>query len=96
MTPEEMRQVLLEEARWWADKPEHSEAAAKWVTFFEQLPEDNAFLRGLASEYEDADAFRSTWRRPQLDQFLWNALCGIFEKASQTPPMPERPDAVSN
>jgi hypothetical protein len=56
MTPEEMREVLLEEARWWANKPEHAESAARWVTFFEQLAEDDPMLVLLAGEYQDANA----------------------------------------
>jgi hypothetical protein len=44
MTPAEMREVLLDEARWWANQPAHSGTAHPWVTFFEQLPEDNRML----------------------------------------------------
>jgi len=56
MTPAEMHAALLEEARWWANQPAHSGSAHGWVTFFEQLPEDDPLLVMLAGEDADADA----------------------------------------
>ena len=53
MTPAEMREVLLEGARWWANQPAHSGSAQRWVTFFEQLPEDNQMLVGLSGGFQD-------------------------------------------
>jgi hypothetical protein len=57
MTPAEMREALVEEARWWANQPAHSGSAQRWVTFFEQLPDDNQMLVGLSGEFQDPDAF---------------------------------------
>ena len=59
MTPAEMREVLLEEALWWANQPAHSGSAHPWVTFFEQLPEDDQMLVMLSGMYQDANAFRN-------------------------------------
>jgi hypothetical protein len=81
MTPEETREVLLDEARWWADSADYSESAAAWVTFFEQLPEDDPLLVLLAREYLDANAFRD---RAGVHQFtVWNMTCNILQKWSQ-------------
>jgi hypothetical protein len=84
MTPEEMREVLLEEARWWANKPEHAESAARWVPFFEQLAEDDPMLVLLAGEDPDANAFRNRARDLGINQFsVWNMTCNILQKLSQ-------------
>jgi hypothetical protein len=79
MTPEEMRDVLLEEARWWANKPEHAESAARWVMYFEQLPEDDPMLVLLAGEDQNAKAFRASHRHRFT---VWNMTCNILQKLS--------------
>jgi hypothetical protein len=81
MTPEETREVLLNEARWWADRPEHSESAARWATFFQRLPEDDPMLVLLAREYREANAFQN---RAGVRQYtVWNMTCNILQKWSQ-------------
>ena len=87
MNPPEMRELLLEEARWWANHPAHSGTAHGWVTFFAQLPEDDQMLDMLSGMYEDANAFRNRPRDLRVDQFsLWNMTCRILEKLSKMPP----------
>jgi hypothetical protein len=58
MTPAEMREVLLDEARWWANQPAHAGSAHPWVTFFEQLPEDDQMLVMLSGMYQGANVLR--------------------------------------
>ena len=70
MTPAEMREVLLDEARWWANQPAHSGTAQRWVTFFEQLPDDNRMLVTLSGMYQDANAYRNRPRDLRVDQFI--------------------------
>jgi hypothetical protein len=92
MTPAEMRAVLLEEARWRASQPAHSGSAHVWVTFFEQLPEEDQMLVILSGMYQDANAFRN--RAGDLGvhpSSVWNMTCRILEKLSK---MPARPDRV--
>jgi hypothetical protein len=87
MTPAEMREVLLEEARWWGNQPAHSGSAHGWVTFFEQLPEDDQMLVGLSDGFQDPNAFRFHDRAdlgvPAFS--VWNMLCNILQKLSQEP-----------
>jgi hypothetical protein len=91
MTPAEMREVLLEEARLWANQPAHSGSADGWVTFFEQLPEDDQMLVIFSGMYQDANAFRNRARDLRVDQFsLWNMTCRILEKLSKMPPRPDK------
>jgi hypothetical protein len=91
MTPAEMREVLLEEALWWANQPAHSGSAHPWVTFFEQLPEDDQMLVMVSGMYQDANAFRNRSRDLEINQFsTWNMTCRMFEKLSKTPPRPDR------
>jgi hypothetical protein len=91
MTPAEMRDVLLDEARWWANQPAHAGSAHPWVTFFEQLPEDDQMLVMLSGMYQDANAFRNRSRDRGVNQFsTWNMTCRIFEKLSKMPPPPDR------
>jgi hypothetical protein len=93
MTPAEMREVLLEEARWWANQPAHSGTAHGWVTFFEQLPEDHQMLVVLAGMYQDANAFRNRASDLAVNQFsVWNTTCRIFEKLSKIRPPPDQED----
>jgi hypothetical protein len=75
MTPKEMREVLLEEARWWTDQPKHAESAARWVTYFEQLPEDDPMLALLAPEYVPSHIHPFT---------VWNMYCTILQKGPWT------------
>ena len=90
MTPAEMREVLLDEARWWPNQPAHSGTAHGWVTFFQQLPEDNRMLVTLSGMYQDANAYRNRPRDLRVDQFSsWNMICRIIEKASEWPPWPD-------
>src|SRR5438552_3504257 len=90
MTPAEMRELLLEEARWWANQPAHSGTAHPWVAFIEQLPEDNRMLVVLSGMYQDANAYRNRPRDLRVNQFsVWNMTCRIIEKASEMPPWPD-------
>ena len=90
MTPAEMRELLLEEARWWANQPAHSGKAHGWVTFFEQLQDDNRMLVTLSGMYQDANAYRNRPRDLRVNQFsAWNMICRIIEKASEWPPWPD-------
>ena len=93
MTPAEMRELLLEEARWWANQPAHSGTAQRWVTFFEQLPEDDQMLVGLSGGFEDPDAFafrkRADLGAPPFS--VWNMFCNILQKLSKEPAIPRRP-----
>ena len=87
MTPAEMRQTVVDEARWWANQPAYSGSAHPWVTFFEQLPDDDQMLVMLSGRYRDANAFRNRFRNLAVNQFsVWNMTCRIFEKLSKMPP----------
>jgi hypothetical protein len=91
VTPAEMREVLLDEARWWANQPARAGSAHPWVTFFEQLPEDNRMLVVLSGMYQDANAYRNRPRDPKVNQFsVWNMTCRLIEKAGEMPPWPDR------
>ena len=72
MTPAEMREELLEGARWWANQPAHSGSAQRWVTFSEQLPENNQMLVGLSDGFQDPDAFRNRADIGALAFSVWN------------------------
>ena len=91
MTPAEVREVLLEEARWWANQPAHSGTAHWWVEFFEQLPDDDRMLVMLCDMYQDANAFRNRPRDLGAYGFsVWNMTCRIYEKLSKMPAGPDR------
>ena len=91
MTPAEMHEALLEEARWWANQPAHSGTAQRWVTFFEQLPEDNPMLVGLSDGFDpNAFRFRNRVDLPTTAFSAWNMFCNILQKLSQEPAIPRR------
>ena len=92
MTPAEVREVLLEEARWRANQPAHSGSSQRWVTFFEQLPEDNQMLVGLSGGFEDPDAFRNRTDLEVPAFSVWNMYCNILQRLSQEPAIPRWPD----
>jgi hypothetical protein len=91
MTPAEVREVLLEEARWWANQPAHAGTAHGWVRFFEELPEDDQMLVMLSGMYPDANAFRNRIDYVGIYAFsVWNMTCRAVGKLSKTPPRPDR------
>jgi hypothetical protein len=95
MTPAEMRELLLEEARWWANQPAHSgRTAQRWVAFFEQLPDDDRMLVGLSDGF-DPNAFRFRNRVDLATPAFsaWNMFCNILQKLSQEPAIP-RPSSA--
>ena len=89
-----MRELLLEEARWWANQPAHSGTAHGGVTFFEQLPDDDQMLVMPSERYQDANAFRNRPRDLGVYAIsVWNMTCRIYEKLSK---MPARVDRASD
>jgi hypothetical protein len=96
MTPVEVREVLVEDARWWASRrdlePAMLERAREWLAFFEQLYEDDPVLVMFSVRYQNVNAFRHSHQRAAGAFGKWNMYCRILQKLSQTSAIPRRPD----